>query len=200
MYIKICVSSPRKKNAWHILCTFYLCLKSSVFLICFIPNFPNATHKSIDFGKSVVATFGCPLATRGHHMFDLAEFYSGCPSWCHPKGDLCLRLDSNQQPFAGQLNAFTAVFSSLLMSHSKAFFIFIHQAQFAFVLEVSLLLSALCQFASPEYLSGPPRPLQMSLTPVVLQGPEPLQSGLSAVQQHVQCPPDWPWGERRRNI
>lgn len=178
-----------KKNAWHILFTFYLCL-----------NFPNATHKSINFGKSAVASFGCPLATRGHHMFDLAEFYSGCPSWRHPKGDLCLRLDSNQQPFAGQLNAFTALFSSLLVSHSKAFFIFIHKAQFAFVLEVLLLLSALCECAFSGYLSGPPRPLQMSLTPVVLQGPEALQSGLSAVQRHVQCPPDWPWGERRRNI
>lgn len=73
-------TSKKKCLTLDILCTFYLCLKSSVFLICFIPNFPNATHKSINFGKSVVATFGCPLATRGHHMFDLAEFYSGCPS------------------------------------------------------------------------------------------------------------------------
>lgn len=191
----MCKFTSKKKCLTH---SFYILLVFEEQCVPYLFH-TNATHKSINFGRSVVATFGCPLATRGHHMFDLAEFYSGCPSWRHPKGDLCLRLDSNQQPFAGQLNAFTAVFSSLLVSHSKAFFTFIHWAQFAFVLEVSLLLSALCQFASPEYLSGPPKPLQMSLTPVVLQGPEPLQSGLSAVQQHVQCPPDWPWGERRRN-
>lgn len=47
------------------------------------------------------ATCSCSLFTVRHHsgqlsMFDLADFYSGCPSWHNPKWNLCLQLEVSQ--------------------------------------------------------------------------------------------------------
>lgn len=47
------------------------------------------------------ATFSCSLFTVRHHsgqlsMFDLADFYSGCPSWHNPKWNFCLQLEVSQ--------------------------------------------------------------------------------------------------------
>lgn len=39
------------------------------------------------------------------HMFDLAEFYAGCPHWCNSKGDLCLRCNQNWFPLQAGLSA-----------------------------------------------------------------------------------------------
>lgn len=43
-----------------------------------------------------IDTILMPPLPWGCHMFDL-EFYTGCPSWCNPKGDLYLQLELDLQ-------------------------------------------------------------------------------------------------------
>lgn len=43
-----------------------------------------------------IDTILIPPLPWGCHMFHL-EFYTGCPSWCNPKGDLCLQLELDLQ-------------------------------------------------------------------------------------------------------
>lgn len=68
---------------------------------------PHAGEMALCALLTSEATFSCSLFTVGHpsgqlSMFDLADFYSGCPSWRNPKWNLCLQLEVSQWSLPSQ--------------------------------------------------------------------------------------------------